>query len=128
MRAILIFFFVASLLIGDDDYDEHKRRHMPLDVSYLDLSQEKHAKLVDIVKRFRHAHKRFDKEQKASERKIGALFVAEEFDKEEFIKISNALKASSTKIQAEFFAEVHKLLDEKQKKRFAEYMREWEVE
>lgn len=131
MRVLLLCLVFVLVLFGDhDEYDEHRyeKYHLPLDVSYLDLDSQQYKQIKHIVKRFKHQHKEFHEKKEKSRKKISRLFLSEDFDKEEFIRLSNTLKSISVEIQANFFVEIHKILNKKQKKRFIRYMQEWEVE
>lgn len=131
MRLLIVFLLIISPIFADhDDYDEHKRKkyHMPLDVSYLKLNSEQYRQIKHIVKKFKHEHKEFHHQSQKTRKKISKLFLSDNFERDEFVRLSNRLKSLSINIQADFFEKIHKLLTQKQKKRFVKYMKEWEVE
>ncbi|MCW8895231.1 hypothetical protein [Sulfurimonas sp.] len=128
MKLLIILLLLMSPLLADDDEYEYKERRLPLDVSYLNLSEHQYKKLVKIVKKFKHERKEFHEEEEDTTKEISELFLADTFDRDEFVKLTNRLKSLSVEIQADFFAKMHKLLNKKQKKDFIKYMKEWEVE
>ncbi len=128
MRLLISLLFVVSLLFAGHDDDKHDKHHFPLDVSYLKLSDYQYEKLVKILKEFKHSRKEFHEEGKETKKEIAKLFLSDTFDKDKFVKLTNMLKSHAVNIQADFFAQMHKLLTPKQKKHFVKYMKEWEVE
>jgi len=131
MKLLIIFMLAISPILADhDEYEEHKyeKHHLPLDVSYLDLDKDQYKQIKHIVKRFKHEYKEFHEEKEDTREKIAKLFLSDNFDRDEFVSLSNRLKSLSVDIQADFFVQIHKMLTPKQKKRFVRYMKEWEVE
>jgi len=128
MRLLTLFLLLAALLFADSDRHEHKEHHLPLDMGYLHLSSDQHARAKTIVKTFKHEHKEFHRLKTETREAIAKLFLAESFDTAEFIRLTSALNQRGAEIQAGFFARMHAILSPEQKRRFAEYMEEWEVE
>ena len=127
MKLLIILLLVMSPLFSDDEH-EYKEHRLPLDVSYLNLSDHQYTKLVKIVKKFKHERKEFHEEEEDTTKEISKLFLSDTFDRDEFVRLTNRLKSLSVEIQADFFEKMHKLLNQDQKKRFVRYMKEWEVE
>jgi len=123
-----LFLLLTTLLFADSDRHEYKEHHLPLDMGYLHLTSEQHAQAKTIVKTFKHDYKEFHHLKKETSEAVAALFRAEKFDTAEFIRLTTDLNERGAEIQAEFFSRMHAILSPVQKKRFAEYMEEWEVE
>ena len=128
MRLLTLFLLLATLLFADSDKHDHKEHHLPLDMSYLHLTSEQYTHAKAVVKSFKHEYKKFHHLKKETREAISKLFQDDEFDTEEFVRLTSALHERGAKIQAKFFSEMHAILTPAQKKRFAEYMEEWEVE
>ncbi len=128
MKLLIILFLLMSPLLADDDEHEYKERRLPLDFSYLNLSDHQYKKLVKIVKKFKYERKEFHEEEEDTTKEISELFLSDTFDRDKFVRLTNRLKSLSVEIQADFFEKMHKLLNKNQKKRFIKYMKEWEVE
>ncbi len=128
MRYAALFLLLATLLFADSDKHEYKERHLPLDMRYLELSHKQHDQAKTIVRTFKHQYKEFHHLKKETREAISKLFLDDKFDTAEFIRLTSALNEQGAKIQAEFFSQMHTILTPVQKKRFAEYMEEWEVE
>lgn len=128
MRFLALFLLLATLLFADSDRDEYRERHLPLDMRYLELSHEQHDQAKAIVQRFKHEYKEFHHLKKETRKAVSKLFLAKTFDSAEFIRLTSALDQRGAEIQAEFFSRMHGILTPSQKKRFVDYMEEWEVE
>lgn len=131
MKYIAIILLLFTLIQADDDRYEHYERdehHLPLDVSYLDLSKEQHKSVRVLVKKYKHEQRELHRLKKEARRSVSELFTAEAFDTGEFMRINAALGQKAVEIQAEFFSQMHALLTPTQKKRFSYYMEEWEIE
>jgi Spy/CpxP family protein refolding chaperone len=126
MRFLLSLLMLATLLLAE--HDEHHERHMPLDISYLDLTQEQHEKVERIVRSHQEAHRRHKRHKRESRELIGRLFTAEKFDSERFLEVSAQLRDEAATMQAEFLGAIHDVLTPEQRRHFANYMQEWEIE
>lgn len=128
MKFLSIFLLLGILLFADSDKHEYREHHLPLDMSHLDLTSRQHKQVRTIVKTFKHEHKQFHRHKKVAREAISHLFLAKTFDTEEFIRLTTVLNQRAIKIQAKFFSRIHQVLTPSQKKRFVDYMEEWEVE
>ncbi len=132
MKLLSIILLLGSLLFADYDEHEHeyeyKRYHLPMDMSYLDLSPDQFEEARIIVKRFKHEHQAFHREDRIIREAIAELFIQETFDRDTFVRLTGELKQRAVAIEAAFFADMHAILTPRQKARFVTYMKEWKVE
>ncbi len=128
MRFVALLLLLATLLFADSDKHEYREHHLPLDMGYLHLTSEQHMQAKTIVRTFKHDYKKFRRQKATTREALSRLFLAEKFDAEEFIRLTTQRNQRAMAIQAEFFAGMHAILTPAQKKRFAKYMEEWEVE
>ena len=130
MKFLSILLLLATLLTADYNEREHeyRDRHLPLDLSYLDLSDKQYKNVKKIIRQYKEALKDFHHQERQTRLAVAKLYSADTFDKEKFIKLNTALQQKAIKIQAMFFSRMHKVLTPEQKKRFIYYMKEWEVE
>jgi Spy/CpxP family protein refolding chaperone len=128
MKLLTILLFTITLLFAEHDRDEYKEHHLPLDMSYLELSDHQYKSLKKIIKKFKHEYREFHEQEREIRKKISKLFLSEKFNRDEFIELTNQIKSRSVEIQADFFLKMHELLTPTQKKDFVKYMQEWEVE
>ncbi|MCJ7765450.1 MAG: periplasmic heavy metal sensor [Thiovulaceae bacterium] len=128
MKFFTLFLLLATLLFADSDKHEHKEHHLSLDMSYLHLTSEQHAQARTIAQTYKQRHKAFHHLKKETRKAVSKLFEAESFDAAAFIRLTAELNQRAAEIQAEFFSRMHAILSPSQKKRFVDYMEEWEVE
>ncbi|MDA3945501.1 MAG: Spy/CpxP family protein refolding chaperone [Helicobacteraceae bacterium] len=128
MRLLTLLLLLATLLFADSDKYEYKERHLPLDMHYLELTHKQHDQAKSIVRTFKHEYKEFHHLKKETREAVSKLFLAETFDSAEFIRLTSALNHREAEIQSELFSRMHGILTPSQKKRFVNYMEEWEVE
>ena len=50
------------------------------------------------------------------------------FDEKQYLKILTDVKTKAAILEVERLKKIHAILDEKQRKEFAEYLEEWEIE
>ena len=131
MKYLAILLLLFTLIQADDDRYEHYERdeyHLPLDVSYLNLTKKQHASVRKIVKKYKHEYRELYRLKREARQAVSELFAAESFDTGKFTRINAELEQKAVAIQAEFFSQMHAVLTPKQKKRFSYYMEEWEIE
>jgi Spy/CpxP family protein refolding chaperone len=121
MRIIVLAALLFTLLLAD--HDDH---HMPMDISYLGLTKQQHERVEKIVRNYRKAHHRLNREKRETRNAVGKLFEAERFDREKFLELTTALQTANDKVQADFFEALHGVLTPQQRSRFIPYLEEWE--
>ena len=126
MRIVPLLLLLFSLLYAE--HDEHREHHFPMDIGYLDLTREQHAKVEQIVHDYREARHRYSRHKKELHEAFGHLFAAETFDREHFLAMKSQLHTEASAAQAAFLADLHRVLTPEQRRRFVRYMEEWEVE
>jgi len=124
-----LFLLVLLLCLGlHADHDEHRERHLPMDISHLDLTRAQYDAMERLIRNHHEAHRRYSRDKRRTQEEIGRLFGAERFDKERYLALTAALRDEAAAIQAEFYASIHTLLTPRQRQAFLHYMEEWEIE
>ena len=126
MRFIALVALLFALLAAD--HDDHHRRHLPMDLSYLSLTHEQHETIERIVRSHQEAHRRFNRRKRETREAAARLFAADAFDSDRFLRLSAALHQEAAVLQADFLEAIHRVLTPEQRSRFAYYMEEWEIE
>jgi Spy/CpxP family protein refolding chaperone len=124
MRIIAFAALLFTLLLAD--HDEHREHHLPMDISYLDLTKQQHERVEKIVRDYRKAHHRLNRDKAKTREAVSHLFEAERFDRRRFLELMAAQRAESEKVQADFFEALHGVLTPQQRRRFVPYLEEWE--
>lgn len=126
MRIVPLLLLLFSLLYAE--HDEHREHHFPMDIGYLELTDAQHGQVERIVHDYREARHRYSRHKKELRESFETLFTAGTFDRERFLAMKSELSEEASAAQAAFFADIHKVLTPEQRRRFARYMQEWEVE
>lgn len=126
MRMILLFILLFTMAIAD--HDRHHDDHMPLDISYLNLTHAQHEAVEEVVRDYLKARHRFNRKKEATRVDMAALFSAGKFNHERFAALSGTLHNEADAIQSRFLEALHTLLTPQQRRAFASYMQEWEIE
>ncbi len=127
MRIVFLSILVVVALFGDgDDYKDEF--HLPNDLSFLNLDSKQKIELKKILKEHRKSLKILHKKEEKWEESLKKEFSKDRFDIDKFIKESLKLKEGVVKIEANFFKKIHSILNPNQRKKFIEYIEEWEVE
>ncbi len=126
MRIIVIAALLFSLLFAD--HDDSREHHMPMDLSFLQLNKQQHEAVEKIVRDYRKAHHRLNKDKAQTREAVGKLFEAEHFDRQKFLELTSALRSESEQVQADFFEALHDVLTPEQRREFVPYFKEWERE
>ncbi len=126
MRWIVMVLMLFTLLAAD--HDRERDEHLPFDISYLGLNETQHEEVERIVRSHREDHRRFKRHKRETREAINRLFTAERFDEARFVELSQALRGDAAAMQARFLGALHNVLTPEQRRRFAHYMEEWEIE
>jgi len=126
MRVVLVVLIFLNFLFADD-YDI-KKLHIPLDLSYLNLTKKQKKEIKSILKFYRESLKKLHKNEEEFEKELQKSFIKDEFNKDIFLKKHLDYKLKAAKIEAEFFSKIHKVLNKKQRAKFIKYIEEWEIE
>ncbi len=127
MRIVLAILLIANLLMADHD-DDKKALQMPYDMSYLDLTRIQKQTIYRLLLSYRERRKTLHKKREMLERHTLWLFMQETFDKESFLRQHLQLRRELIEIEADFLTNLHTVLSEKQRKKFAHHLEEWEID
>ena len=122
MRWLLALLLILTVSLADRD------KHLPLDLHHLNLSASQYEAVKEIVKGYQHAFEAFDEEKEEIQKKIVHLFTQPSFDEVAFTEQNALVRDKLIALQRTFFAQMHKVLHEEQRKRFAKYMKEWDFD
>ncbi|BAK74709.1 MAG: hypothetical protein RBQ84_06910 [Arcobacter sp.] len=129
MKILKIFLILSSLFfVLNADDDKHKYKHSYKNLDYLDLndSQVKAIKkaLLDLKKDYKDFYEYKDEQEDILE----DIIEADNFNEELYYKIIMDLRTKAAKLEVKRIKKIHEILDKKQKKEFADYLEEWEIE
>lgn len=124
MRIFIIFFMLFSLMFGDG----HKHKYIyNNDLSFLDLSQNQQEEIKNILKNYSKKLKHLRELKDDIEDEKEDLFEESEFDKDKFIELQADYEMTLLSLQAELLAQIHAVLDKKQRKQLSKNLEHWNI-
>ncbi len=84
--------------------------------------------MKEVLIEFKHKYKVFQEYKQEKEDKLKDIIKNNVFDEKSYLEILNDLKMKASLLEIEKMKKIHAILDEKQRKKFSEYLEEWEVE
>ena len=111
---------------ADDDHKKYKHSYKNLE--YLELNKEQLKQMKDILINFKHKYKDFYEYKDDKEDILEDIMEDKNFDEKLYFETLIDLKTRAAKLEVENMSKIHKILDEKQREKFADYLQEWEVE
>ena len=129
MKILRIFLLLSSLLLFVNADDDHKKyKHSYKNLEYLELNKEQLKQMKDILIDFKHKYKDFYEYKDDKEDILEDIIEDKNFDEKLYFETLIDLKTRAAKLEVEKMSKIHKILDEKQREKFADYLEEWEVE
>lgn len=129
MKILKIFLLLSSLFLflnaGDD---KHKYKHSYKNLEYLDLNKKQLTEIKEILIEFKYKYKEFYEYKDDKEDILEDTMEDDNFNEKLYFETLIDLKTRAAKLEVEKMSKIHKILDEKQRKKFADYLEEWEVE
>ncbi len=126
MKLFITIVFLTLVLFADSD--GYKEMHLPKDLSFLNLNKKQKKIIRKLLQEHRKKLKILHKAEEKWEEDLKKEFAREHFSKENFKKKALRLKKEVIEVEANFFNKIHSILNKKQRKKFIEYIEEWEVE
>ncbi|NPA27570.1 MAG: hypothetical protein GXN91_00780 [Epsilonproteobacteria bacterium] len=127
MKRLILIFLTLFLFADDRDYYK-KEIHLPKDLSFLDLNSTQKKLLTKLLLEHRKKLKELHDEEEEWEEGLKVDFIKDDFDKDDFIEKNLEFKKKIVEVEANFFEKIHSILNKKQRKKFIEYIEEWEIE
>ena len=129
MKILKIFLILSSLYLflnADDDHKKYKHSYKNLDFLHLNPTQME--KIKTILIDFKKEYKTFYEYKENQEDLLEDLMEDKNFDEKQYLKIISDIKIKAAILEVERLKKIHAILDEKQRKEFADYLEEWEIE
>jgi periplasmic protein CpxP/Spy len=129
MKILKIFLLLSSLfLFLNADDDDHKYKHSYKNLEFLELNTQQIDNMKEILIDFKHQYKEFNEFKEEKEDRLKDIIKADSFDEKQYLEISNEIKSKASNLEIQRMKKIHTILDEKQRKKFSKYFKEWEVE
>ena len=129
MKILKIFLLLGSLfLFANADNNDHWYRHSYKNLDYLELNNEQTAKIKEILIEFKEQYKEFYEFKEKQEDRLRDILKDDTLNEKEYLTILNEIKSKASLLEVEKMRNIHNILNEKQRKKFSKYFKEWEVE
>ncbi len=128
MKILKIFLLLTSLFLFSHASDDKHNKYSHKNLEYLDLNSQQIEKMKEVLIEFKHKYKVFYEYKQEKEDKLKNIIKNNVFDEKSYLEILNDLKIKASLLEIEKMKKIHAILDEKQRKKFSEYLEEWEVE
>ncbi|MCF6172287.1 MAG: hypothetical protein L3J44_00615 [Campylobacteraceae bacterium] len=122
MKVLLIFIMCVGFVFADSEH------HYNRDLTYLNLSNLQKSKIVKIIKNYRKDIKRYREKKEKIIKFSQKSFIKDNFDVITILKKNDTINLEAVKIETTFFKKMHDILSYKQRKKFAKYMEDWNLE
>jgi hypothetical protein len=126
MRIVFVFLLLLSSLFSDDDY--HREHYYKKDLTFLQLTSTQSNAIKDILKRYRTQTKKYKEFEHALLKRKQDIFLSEVYDPKKIEHINIHLAIMASKIENDFLLDIKNILNDDQRKKFANYIDEWELE
>lgn len=129
MKILKIFLLLGSLfLFANADNNDHWYRHSYKNLDYLELNNEQTAKMKEILIEFKEQYKEFYEFKEKQEDRLRDILKDDILNEKEYLTILNEIKSKASLLEVQKMKNIHNILNEKQRKKFSKYFKEWEVE
>lgn len=123
MKILKIFLLLSSLFIflNASEHKEHKYKNL----EYLDLSKEQIHQFKSVLHKYKNLYEDFHDYEEDQEKRLEEIMENKPFNKGLYIEILNDVKSKSVLLEANQMEEIHQILDDNQRKKFAKYLEDW---
>lgn len=122
MKILKIFLILNSLVIFLNA-DEYKHKYKNLE--YLNLNSSQINDFKATLYKYKKLYKDFHKYEENQEKQLEDIMKNDTFDKLLYLKIMEEISLKKIKLEANQMEELHKILNPKQREKFAKYLEEW---
>jgi periplasmic protein CpxP/Spy len=123
MRILLIFLLFFGIALGDDDHHYYKK-----DLTFLQLTNDQEEPIKQILKKYRMQAREYKTYEHALLKQKQTVFLSKHFDAAKIEQINKSLALKASEIEGELLSNIHKVLTDQQRRKFANYIDEWEIE
>ncbi len=130
MKILVLFctLFLSISLFADDDKYEYENNHIHKSLEHLNLNTQQLVKIEEILTANKKGFEEFYEEKEQYEKKLKAIMKHKIFDKKLYIKTKQELSKKAIDLEALTLKKMHQVLNDKQRKRFSHYLKEWRFE
>jgi len=130
MKFLVLFctLILSISLFADDDKYEYEDNHIHKSLEHLNLNTQQLEQIKTILIVDKKDFETFYENKEEYEKKLKSIMKNEIFDKKLYIKTKQEISKQAIELEALTLKKIHEVLNEKQKKRFSHYLKEWRFE
>ena len=127
MRLLLLVFLLVYTVFADSDEEKH-HHYYSKDLTYLNLNHDQKKSLKHILKKYRKNIKHYREKKEDIIEQKQEIFLEDDFNITKIERLNQKISKKSTDLEIEFLKQIHTLLSKEQRKKFIQYIDEWEIE
>ncbi len=130
MKILVLFctLILSISLFADEDKYEYEDNHIHKSLEHLNLNTQQLEKIKKILTADKKDFETFYENKEEYEKKLKSIMRNEIFDKKLYIKTKKEISEKAIELEALTLKKIHKVLNNKQRKRFSHYLKEWRFE
>jgi len=130
MKNLVLFctLIFSITLFADDDNYKYEDNHIHKSLEHLNLNTQQLEKIKKILTADKKDFETFYENKEEYEKKLKSIMRNEIFDKKLYIKTKKEISKKAIELEALTLKKIHEVLNNKQRKRFSHYLKEWRFE
>ncbi len=130
MKILVLFctLILSISLFADEDKYEYEDNHIHKSLEHLNLNTQQLEKIKKILTADKKDFETFYENKEEYEKKLKSIMRNEIFDKKLYIKTKQEISKKAIELEALTLKKIHEVLNNKQRKRFSHYLKEWRFE
>lgn len=128
MKILKIFLILSSLFIFLNADDDHYKEHKYKNLEYLKLDDNQIKQMRNILIKYKNKYEDFYDFKEDKEDELEDLIKEDSFDRKKYTQILTNIHTKAIELQTQRIEEIFNILNKKQRKKFAKYHEEWEID
>jgi len=130
MKILVLFctLILSFSLFADDDNYKYEDNHIHKSLEHLNLNTQQLEKIKKILTANKKDFETFYENKEEYEKKLKSIMRNETFDKKLYITTKQEISKKAIELEALTLKKIHEVLNNKQRKRFSHYLKEWRFE
>lgn len=128
MKILKLFLILSSLFIFLNADDDHYKEHKYKNLEYLKLDDNQIKQMRNILIKYKNKYEDFYDFKEDKEDELEDLIKEDSFDRKKYTQILTNIHTKAIELQTQRMEEIFNILNKKQRKKFAKYHEEWEID
>lgn len=128
MKILKLFLILSSLFIFLNADDDYHKKHKYKNLEYLKLDDNQIKQMRNILIKYKNKYEDFYDFKEDKEDELEDLIKEDSFDRKKYTQILTNIHIKAIELQTQRMEEIFNILNKKQRKKFAKYHEEWEID